>query len=279
VDPVIALLLCSSPFAGLPAGHANLHAAAVSHAIVVDASRPEAFLFHGILRVADTPSSTSSVGQWRTIIAEAAQRFGLPEAWIRAVIRAESGGQATVDGRPITSSAGAIGLMQVMPDTYAEMRRRHDLGPDPADPHDNILAGTAYLREMLDRFGYPNLFAAYNAGPDRFEAYRRGELPLPAETQAYLAQLEIDLAHESDRAIPPATSSPQSGAVDGRRASNPLLFFPLGRRSILFVEPHDSASPTEAFKPNSALGPPRNQTPFVPPDSAPLSPNGDQGPP
>ncbi len=260
-------------------GHVNPHAAAVSYAVVVDASRPGAFLLHGILRVADTPSSTSSVGQWQTIIAEAAQRFGLPEAWIRAVMRAESGGQVTVDGRPITSSAGAIGLMQVMPDTYAEMRRRHDLGPDPADPHDNILAGTAYLREMLDRFGYPNLFAAYNAGPDRFEAYRRGDMPLPAETQAYLAQLEMDLAHESDRAIPSAASSPQSAAVESRRASNPLLFFPLGRHSILFVEPHDSASAAEAFRPDSALDPPRNKAPFVPSDSAPLPSNGDQGPP
>lgn len=276
---MIALLLCNSAFFGPPMGHANLHAAAVSHAVVVDASGPGAFLSHGILRVADTPSSTSSVGQWQTIIAEAAQRFGLPEAWIRAVMRAESGGQATVNGRPNTSSAGAIGLMQVMPDTYAEMRRRHDLGPDPADPHDNILAGTAYLREMLDRFGYPNLFAAYNAGPDRFEAYRRGELPLPAETQAYLVQIEIDLAHESDRAIPPATSSPQSAAVESRRASNPLLFFPLGRPSILFVEPHDSASPAEALRPDSALGPPRNKAPFLPPGSAPLPLPGEQGPP
>ncbi len=83
--------------------------------------------------------------------------------------------------------AGAIGLMQVLPQTYAEMQRRHGLGPDPADPHDNILAGAAYLREMLDRFRLSaHLFAAYNAGPERFEAYRRGEQPLPAETQAYL---------------------------------------------------------------------------------------------
>src|SRR3546814_6466977 len=62
-----------------------------------------------------------------------------------------------------------MGLMQVMPGTYEDMRRAHDLGADPHDPRDNILAGTAYLRAMYDRYGYPNLFAAYNAGPGRYD--------------------------------------------------------------------------------------------------------------
>ena len=81
-------------------------------------------------------------------IAEASQRFGIPEHWIRAVLRVESAG----DVRAI-SSAGAMGLMQVMPDTWAGLRRRHGLGRDPYDPRDNIFAGTAYLREMWDRYG------------------------------------------------------------------------------------------------------------------------------
>ena len=81
-------------------------------------------------------------------IAEASQRFGIPEHWIRAVLRAESAG----DVRAI-SSAGAIGLMQIMPDTWAGLRVRYRLGRDPYDPRDNILAGTAYLREMWDRYG------------------------------------------------------------------------------------------------------------------------------
>src|SRR3546814_16040234 len=74
-----------------------------------------------------------------------------------------------LDGRPITSSAGAMGLMQVMPDTYDEMRRRHGLGGDTHDPRDNILAGTAYLRALYERFGFPGLFSAYNAGPRRYQ--------------------------------------------------------------------------------------------------------------
>lgn len=126
---------------------------------------------------------------WRPMIVEAARDFGVSEAWIGAVMRAESGGRAMVDGRPITSPAGAIGLMQVMPATYAEMRQRHGLGPDPASPRDNIRAGAAYLRAMVDRFGCPTAFAAYNAGPERVEAHLWNGRKLPAETESYLLTL------------------------------------------------------------------------------------------
>ena len=98
-------------------------------------------------------------------IVEASQRFGIPEPWIRAVLRAESAG----DVRAI-SSAGAMGLMQVMPDTWAGLRVRYGLGRDPYQPRDNILAGTAYLREMWDRYGnVAAMLAAYNAGPGRYD--------------------------------------------------------------------------------------------------------------
>jgi len=90
-------------------------------------------------------------------------------------------------GRPITSRAGAMGLMQLMPGTWRELRLALSLGEDPYDPHDNILAGTAYLRAMYDRFGYPGLFAAYNAGPKRYAAFLSGARALPAETRSYVA--------------------------------------------------------------------------------------------
>jgi soluble lytic murein transglycosylase-like protein len=131
----------------------------------------------------------SPLDYWQPLIAEASRRFGIPEAWIRAVMRAESGGQTTLDGQPITSPAGAMGLMQVMPETYDALRQQYGLGGDPYDPRDNILAGTAYLRELYVRYGYPNLFAAYNAGPARFDAHLFGGQPLPDETLAYLAAL------------------------------------------------------------------------------------------
>ena len=102
-------------------------------------------------------------------IAEASQRFSIPEHWIRAVLGVESAG----DVRAI-SSAGAMGLMQVMPDTWAGLRVRYRLGRNPYDPRDNILAGTAYLREMWDRYGnVAAMLAAYNAGPGRPARWRQ----------------------------------------------------------------------------------------------------------
>src|SRR5690606_6256971 len=133
------------------------------------------------------PAEAGAIDRWRPIVAEASARFGIPAAWIERVIEAESGGRTTLRGRPIRSRAGAIGLMQLMPGTWAEMRARLGLGSDPDDPRDNILAGTFYLRLMYERFGYPGLFAAYNAGPGRYAAYLTGRQSLPAETIAYLA--------------------------------------------------------------------------------------------
>ncbi|MEO9337109.1 lytic transglycosylase domain-containing protein [Mesorhizobium sp. SB112] len=125
----------------------------------------------------------SRVDPYAAFITEAAQRFGVPEHWIRAVMRVESAG----DVRAI-SSAGAMGLMQIMPATWTDLRARHRLGANPYDPRDNILAGAAYLREMHDRYGSPGFLAAYNAGPGRYEEYLAGR-PLPAETRAYVAAL------------------------------------------------------------------------------------------
>ncbi len=118
-------------------------------------------------------------------IAEASNRFAIPEHWIRAVMQAESAG----DPRAV-SHAGAMGLMQVMPGTWTVLRQDHGLGADPFDPRDNILAGTAYLRAMLDRYGtVGGMLAAYNAGPGRYDAYLSEGRPLPAETRAYVAML------------------------------------------------------------------------------------------
>lgn len=120
--------------------------------------------------------------RYATHVAEAAQRFGIPVDWIRAVMRIESGGD-----RRAVSPKGALGLMQLMPKTWTEMRVRYGLGHDPFDPHDNIFAGAAFLRELHDRYGSPGFLAAYNAGPGRYEDYRDRHRPLPTETVAYVA--------------------------------------------------------------------------------------------
>ena len=128
----------------------------------------------------------STVHPYAGHVAEAAHRFGIPEAWIWAVMRVESAGKRTA-----VSRAGAMGLMQIMPGTWAQLRARHGLGRDPFDPRDNILAGAAYLRAMHDRYGNASaMLAAYNAGPGRYDDYVARGRPLPAETIAYLARLE-----------------------------------------------------------------------------------------
>ena len=135
---------------------------------------------------ANSPAEPSSLRRWQPLIAEASQRFGVSESIIVSVIRAESGGRTMLNGRPITSRAGAMGLMQLMPATWAELRSELRLGPNPYDPRDNILAGTLYLRKLGDRFRYPGMIAAYNAGPARYAAYLARRQRLPAETVAYL---------------------------------------------------------------------------------------------
>ena len=145
-----------------------------------------------------------SVADWRAFIAEASQRFGVPVVWIERVMRAESGGRTMLGGRPTTSPAGAMGLMQVMPATWEAMRAAHDLGANPHDPRDNILAGTAYLRAMYDRFGYPGLFAAYNAGPGRYAEYLAGQRSLPQETRRYLWAVAGARQSPSASPLPPA---------------------------------------------------------------------------
>jgi soluble lytic murein transglycosylase-like protein len=159
------------------------------------------------------------VDRWSGHIAEASGRFGVPEDWIRRVMRAESGGRTTLAGRPIVSRVGAMGLMQLMPGTWSEMRAALGLGSDPHHPRDNILAGTAYLRRMYDRFGYPGLFAAYNAGPARYARHLVTGRVLPAETVAYVANVAAgrrDLAAGSGAvalAAPAGPTTPTSEAV------------------------------------------------------------------
>ncbi|KAH2807571.1 hypothetical protein KXV85_006256, partial [Aspergillus fumigatus] len=118
--------------------------------------------------------------RYARFVTEASRRFSIPEHWIRTVMKTESANDPLA-----VSPRGALGLMQVMPATWAELSVRYELGIDPFDPRDNILAGTAYLREMLDRFGSEGFLAAYNAGPGRYEQLVAAARPLPDETLTY----------------------------------------------------------------------------------------------
>ena len=145
-------------------------------------------------------------------VAEASQRFGIPEAWIRSVMRVESAGEVGV-----TSSAGAMGLMQVMPQTYATIRARLGLGANAYDPHDNIMAGAAFLRDMHDRYGDAGFLAAYNAGPARYEEFRAGGRALPSETILYMARLGPMLGLDGGVAlavnVPSVVATPEAAPI------------------------------------------------------------------
>jgi hypothetical protein len=119
-----------------------------------------------------------------SLVDEASRRFSIPALWIRSVIQVESGGNAQA-----LSSKGAMGLMQIMPETYSAMRQAFGLGADAYQPRDNIMAGAAYLREMLDLYGTSGFLAAYNAGPARYDEHLETSEPLPEETQIYLSRL------------------------------------------------------------------------------------------
>lgn len=226
------------------------------------ARRLAMLLLSGPLFVAGFPAATLAQGApiaranpadpFATFIAEASQRFGIPEGWIRAVMGVESLG----DVRAI-SRAGAMGSMQIMPDTWAGLRVRFHLGSDPYDPRDNILAGAAYLREMHDRYGSPGFLAAYNAGPGRYDEYLASGRALPAETRAYVA------------ALAPLVGGGEINGALTVVAADPLAW----TRAPLFIgraESNSAADPVQpAGQPHDAptAGPVREVPAMAPPSS------------
>ncbi|QCE35205.1 lytic transglycosylase domain-containing protein [Acetobacteraceae bacterium] len=127
---------------------------------------------------------------WGPYIAEASKRFDVPQAWIKGVILQESGGHLyDKSGKLITSGAGAMGLMQLMGPSYDMLRKQYNLGPNPYDPRDNIMAGTAYIRQMYDIYGTPGFLAAYNDGPGNLDRYLKRGARLPRETRNYVASI------------------------------------------------------------------------------------------
>ncbi len=171
---------------------------------------------------------------WSSYIAEASHRFSVPAHWIRAVMQLESNGDTIA-----LSPKGAMGLMQIIPQTYTELRLRYHLGADPYEPRSNILAGTAYLRELHDRYGPAGFLAAYNAGPGRYEDYLTRGRPLPEETHNYVATLAPVMG------VPALPPHPEST--------------PVPSQSVPFVAAYDQGSRSTALSENRFL--PR-KTPF-----------------
>jgi soluble lytic murein transglycosylase-like protein len=112
---------------------------------------------------------------WESHLQEMSQKYGIDPDLARAVMRMESGGNPNA-----VSSAGAIGLMQLMPGTA------RGLGVNPQDPKRNIEGGVKYLAQLADKYDgdYERTLAAYNAGSARVDSYD-GIPPFP-ETQRYV---------------------------------------------------------------------------------------------
>ena len=109
----------------------------------------------------------------------AGRAYRVEPCLIAAVIKAESNFRATA-----VSPRGAEGLMQLMPNTAAQLGLRSSF-----DPHGNVVAGTNYLRQMYDRFGsWRMALIAYNWGPGNLERY--GADRMPRETRDYLVKVE-----------------------------------------------------------------------------------------
>lgn len=128
--------------------------------------------------IAPTTKSTASKTDFDAIIEKASATFGIPEKMIRSVIQQESSFNSNA-----VSSAGATGLMQLMPATAKSLGVT-----DSTDPEQNIMAGTKYLKQMLNQFGdYKTMLAAYNAGPGNVNKY--GGIPPFTETQNYVSKV------------------------------------------------------------------------------------------
>lgn len=222
------------------------------------------FLFPAIAVLAVMPAAAmnvpASVHPYAAHVAQAAQRFGIPEAWIWAVMRVESNGNPAAISR-----AGAIGLMQIMPGTWAMLTARYGLGDNPWDARANIHAGVAYLREMVDRYGdLPTAFAAYNAGPGRVDDWHQRGRPLPAETIAYVAKIApvLGMSGVASPAIMPATAHPPA-APSWREAT---LFVVRGDDALDGSETANDPAPVAQpggkiaapVSPSSATAPPRS---------------------
>ena len=149
------------------------------------------------------------------VVAEQAEAHGLDPRLVHAVIRAESAGN-----RLAVSRVGAMGLMQLMPATAAELAVA-----DPWDETENVRGGAAYLKRMLDRFERLDLaLAAYNAGPSAVE--RHGAVPPYRETVDYVRRV-LGTYHGrpvalSEIRVAPSYVPPASRAAR-RSGSSPVL--------------------------------------------------------
>ncbi len=231
----------------LPSGRRLIATSGILIALSGCANPPAADARDTVSRSAQAVTPSSDIDAY---ITEAAQRFGIPVRWIRAVMQAESAGNSRA-----VSSAGAMGLMQIMPGTWAELRAAHGFGSDPFDRRENILAGAAYLRQMYDQFGAPGFLAAYNAGPGRYAEHLRTGRALPRETRRYVAALSRELGLVDAAPLQPVRT------VSADRWQAAPLFAPVSasREARRSAEPHRTSTDPQTAEEPMQPGSPNHQ--------------------
>jgi hypothetical protein len=128
---------------------------------------------------ATMPGRIVGVRAYTTLVQRIARRYSIEWKLVMAIIASESGGDPSA-----VSPAGAVGLMQLMPETAT------DLGVDPWDPEQNVDGAVRYLSMLLSTFGSVDLtLIAYNAGPGFAQRYREGAVELGAETREFLIRV------------------------------------------------------------------------------------------
>ena len=179
----------------------RLHTPAVSMRLSNYLSEPAAAPVSSVHDAEEALGPRTLLDRWNPVVREAAAKYHIPPLWLRAVMRNETGGRTVQDGdKPIVSHAGALGVMQLMPQTYSQMAQRHGLGADAFKPRDNVFAAAAYLAWLEDRYGFPGMFGAYNFGPGNWEDHLHSKRALPAETRNYVKQITAYLK-DSDAGI------------------------------------------------------------------------------
>jgi soluble lytic murein transglycosylase-like protein len=177
-----------------------LRGAGVGQAITAAAPNGAGGLAGGLTTTPVTPSGSGGLlggtpSPYDDLIVAAAQRHGLDPALLKGLIRAESDFDPNAG-----SSAGAVGLTQLMPSTAAALGVT-----DPRDPAQSIEGGAKYLKQQLDAFGgdVTKALAAYNAGPGAVARY--GGVPPYPETQAYVQRVQ---QYAAEYRVAPVATAP-----------------------------------------------------------------------